>query len=59
MRYKTLVLKKLEELRYMISGQSSNISQSRPQEELQQQLERMVNKIHEINVLLNTENESL
>lgn len=59
MRYKALVQKKLDEIKNMLHSQSSSISLRRPPEELKNQLESILNKIHEINVLLNTENDSL
>lgn len=58
MRYKTLVTKKLSELINMIMFQSSAISQLRPPQELKETLERMQEKITEIQHLINTEQDS-
>jgi hypothetical protein len=59
MRYKQLIQKKLEELKNQIHSQSSSISQLRSPEELKFQLERMLEKIHEVQVLINTEQDSI
>jgi len=59
MRYKQLVTKKLDEIKNLIIGQESMISQLRPPQELKMQLERIQNKIHEVQVLINTENETM
>lgn len=58
MRYKQLVTKKLSELVNMIMYQSSQISQLRPPQELKETLERMQEKINEIQHLINTEHEA-
>ena len=58
MRYKELVTKKLSELVNMIMYQSSQISQLRPPQELKDTLERMQEKINEIQHLINTEHEA-
>lgn len=58
MRYKQLVTKKLGELVNMIMYQSSQISQLRPPQELKETLERMQEKINEIQHLINTEHEA-
>lgn len=58
MRYKQLVIRKLQEIRNLISVQDSSISQLRPPSELKEQLEKMISKIQEIEVLLNTEHDS-
>jgi len=55
MRYKELVTKKLSELVNMIMYQNSQISQLRPPQELKDTLERMQEKINEIQHLINTE----
>jgi hypothetical protein len=55
MRYKELVTKKLSELVNMIMYQSSQISQLRPPQELKETLEKMQEKINEIQHLINTE----
>jgi acetolactate synthase regulatory subunit len=59
MRYKQLVEKKLAELKNYIHSQNANISQLRPPDELKQQLEKMLDKIQEIQVLINTEDEAI
>jgi hypothetical protein len=58
MRYKELITKKLGELVNMIMYQSSQISQLRPPQELKETLEKMQDKINEIQHLINTEHES-
>ena len=58
MRYKELVTKKLSELVNMIMYQSSQISQLRPPQELKETLEKMQDKINEVQHLINTEHES-
>lgn len=58
MRYKELVTKKLSELVNMIMYQNSQISQLRPPQELKDTLERMQDKINEIQHLINTEHDA-
>jgi hypothetical protein len=58
MRYKELITKKLGELVNMIMYQSSQISQLRPPQELKETLEKMQEKINEIQHLINTEHEA-
>jgi hypothetical protein len=58
MRYKQLVTKKLGELINMIMYQNSQISQLRPPQELKETLDRMQEKINEIQHLINTEHEA-
>ena len=58
MRYKQLITKKLGELVNMIMYQSSQISQLRPPQELKETLERMQEKIREIEHLINTEHDA-
>jgi hypothetical protein len=58
MRYKELVTKKLSELVNMIMYQNSQISQLRPPQELKETLEKMQEKINEIQHLINTEHEA-
>jgi hypothetical protein len=58
MRYKNLVIKKLSEMVNMIMYQNSQISQLRPPQELKATLERMQEKLKEIEHLINTENEA-
>lgn len=57
MKNKQLVIKKLDQLRNAINVQDSSVSMLRPPTELKEQLERMREKIEEIEVLINTENE--
>ena len=57
MRYKQLVQKKLNELKNHIHANDSALSHRRPVDELKQQLEKMLTKLQEIEVLINTENE--
>ena len=58
MRYKQLITKKLGELINMIMYQSSQISQLRPPQELKETLEKMQDKINEVQHLINTEHDS-
>jgi len=58
MRYKQLITKKLGELINMIMYQSSQISQLRPPQELKETLERMQDKISEVQHLIDTEQDS-
>ena len=58
MRYKELITKKLGELVNMIMYQCSQISQLRPPQELKATLEKMQDKINEVQHLINTEHES-
>ena len=58
MRYKPLIQRKIGELKNQINSQSASISQLRPPEELKFQLQKMLDKIQEIEVLINTEDES-
>ena len=58
MRYKQLVTKKLSELVNMIMYQNSQISQLRPPQELKETLEKMQDKINEIQHLINTEHDA-
>jgi hypothetical protein len=58
MRYKNLVIKKLSEMVNMIMYQNSQISQLRPPQELKETLERMQEKLREIEHLINTEHEA-
>jgi hypothetical protein len=58
MRYKELITKKLGELVNMIMYQSSQISQLRPPQELKETLEKMQDKIHEVQHLINTEHDT-
>lgn len=58
MRYKQLITKKLGELINMIMYQNSQISQLRSPQELKETLEKMQEKINEIQHLINTEHEA-
>jgi hypothetical protein len=58
MRYKNLVIKKLSEMVNMIMYQNSQISQLRPPQELKATLERMQEKLREIEHLINTEHDN-
>lgn len=58
MRYKQLVQKKLNELKNYIHAQDSLISHARSIDEIRSQVEKMLAKLHEVEVLINTENES-
>jgi hypothetical protein len=58
MRYKQLIQRKLSELKNYIHSQDANISQLRPPEELKFQIQKMLAKIHEIETLINTEDET-
>ena len=58
MRYKQLITKKLGELINMIMYQGSQISQLRPPQELKETLERMQEKINEVQHLIDTEHDS-
>ena len=58
MRYKQLITKKMGELINMIMYQSSQISQLRPPQELKETLEKMQDKLREIQHLIDTEHDS-
>jgi len=58
MRYKELITKKLGEVVNMIMYQSSQISQLRPPQELKETLEKMQDKINEVQHLINTEHDA-
>jgi hypothetical protein len=58
MRYKQLVSRKLEELQNLINVQSSMVSQMRPPEEMKDHLDKIKNKLQEVQVLINTEYET-
>jgi TolA-binding protein len=58
MRYKELVTKKLSELVNTIMYQNSQISQLRPPQELKETLDKMQEKINEIQHLINTEHDA-
>lgn len=58
MKYKQLILRKIFELNNLINGQKALISTARSREEIQAQLERVESKLHEIEVLINSESEN-
>lgn len=58
MRYKQLIQKKINELKNQIHSQNASISQLRSPDELRHQLEKMLDKIQEIDVLINTEHDT-
>jgi hypothetical protein len=55
MKHKELVIKKFGELVNLIAGQESSISRLEHPDVLKQQLERMRNKLNEIEILINNE----
>ena len=57
MRYKQLILRKIFELNNLINGQRALISTARSQEEIHSQLEKVIAKLQEIEVLINSESE--
>lgn len=58
MKYKQLILRKIFELNNLINGQKALVSTARSREEIQAQLERVVSKLYEIEVLINSESEN-
>jgi hypothetical protein len=58
MKYKQLILRKIFELNNLINGQKALLSTARSREEIQAQLERVESKLHEIEVLINSESEN-
>jgi hypothetical protein len=58
MRYKQLILNKLSELAHFINVQKAMLSDNRPREEFSNQIEKIEAKLKEIEVLINTEQES-
>lgn len=58
MKYKQLILRKIFELNNLINGQKALVSTARSREEIQAQLERIESKLHEIEVLINSESEN-
>lgn len=58
MKYKQLILRKIFELNNLINGQKALVSTARSREEIQAQLERVESKLHEIEVLINSESEN-
>ena len=57
MRYKSLVLRNLEELSSIINGLSSLLSQNPTREQFQNQIEKHKDKLEEIQTLINSEQE--
>jgi len=55
MKHKDLVIRKFGELVNLIAGQESSISRLEHPDVLKQQLERMRNKLTEIEILINNE----
>ena len=58
MKYKQIILRKIFELNNLINGQKALVSTARSREEIQAQLERVESKLHEIEVLINSESEN-
>jgi hypothetical protein len=58
MRYKQLILKKIFELNNLLNVQRAMLSDNRPREEFVKQIEKQVQKVQEMEVLINTEQES-
>lgn len=58
MRYKQLILKKIFELTNLLNVQRAMLSDNRPREEFLTQIEKQVQKVQEMEVLINTEQES-
>ena len=58
MKYKQLILRKIFELNNLINGEKALVSTARSRDEIQAQLERVESKLHEIEVLINSESEN-
>lgn len=58
MKHKQLISRKLEQLQNLLNVQSSMLSQLRPAEELKEHIDRIKEKIQEIEVLINAEQET-
>jgi hypothetical protein len=58
MRYKQLLLRKLFEIENFMNVQKAMISDNRPREEFADQIKKVEDKLKEIEVLINTEEES-
>ena len=58
MRYKQLILNKVFEIRNFINVQKAMLSDNRPREEFSAQIEKVEAKLKEIEVLINSEQES-
>lgn len=59
MRYKQLVIRKLDEVSNIIMGHDSLISMLRPPVELKESLSKLRDKLTEIQIMVNIENETL
>lgn len=57
MRYKALVLKKLEEVDNIILGLQSLLSRPSTREQVENQIEKVKDKVEETKTLVNTEQE--
>jgi hypothetical protein len=55
MRNKQLILKKFFEITNFINVQKAMLSDNRPREEFSNQIQKIENKLKEIEVLINTE----
>lgn len=58
MKYKQLILKKMYELNNFLNAQEALISTGRSADEVRAQIEKIRTKMHEIEVLINGEQES-
>jgi hypothetical protein len=58
MRYKSLVLRKLDELDNIIVGLNSILSQNPTREQVENQIEKHKNKVDELKTLVNSEQEA-
>ena len=58
MRYKQIILKKISEIVNFINVQKAMLSDNRPRNEFAAQIEKLEEKLKEIEVLINTEQES-
>ena len=57
MRYKQLVTRKLEELDGILLGLKSLLSQNPTREQVENQFEKIKNKVEEVKTLVNSEQE--
>ena len=58
MKYKQIILKKMSELNNFLNAQDALLSTSRSVDEIRAQIEKIRSKVHEIEVLINGEQES-
>lgn len=58
MKYKELILRKIFELNNLINGQKALVSTATSRGEIQAHLEKLESKLHEIEVLINSENQN-